>query len=114
MDGAVIPGCVGINPFLTISAVSERAVHHLAEDYGWKIKEYVFHYAGQYRKNKRTCTQNATKRASHATILQLPPIWRHSGLRADALSLLCCAILFVLIFLLIGGMKHPIQFQEKQ
>lgn len=36
-DGAVIPRSVGINPFLTISAVAERTCALLAEDRGWSI-----------------------------------------------------------------------------
>lgn len=36
-DGAVLPRSVGINPFLTICAVAERACALLAEDKGWKI-----------------------------------------------------------------------------
>lgn len=39
MDGSVIPSCIGVNPFLTISAVSERAVHLLAADRNWQIAE---------------------------------------------------------------------------
>lgn len=36
-DGAVIPRPLGVNPLLTISAVSERAVALLAADRGWQI-----------------------------------------------------------------------------
>ncbi|MCO5164792.1 MAG: GMC family oxidoreductase N-terminal domain-containing protein [Planctomycetes bacterium] len=35
MDGAVIPMPIGVNPLLTISALSERAVELLARDRGW-------------------------------------------------------------------------------
>ena len=36
-DGSVIPTPLGVNPLLTISAVSERAVALLAKDRGWQI-----------------------------------------------------------------------------
>ena len=36
-DGAVIPGSLGVNPLLTISAVSERCCALLAADRGWEI-----------------------------------------------------------------------------
>ena len=36
-DGAAIPRSLGVNPLLTISAVSERAVALLAEDRGWTL-----------------------------------------------------------------------------
>jgi cholesterol oxidase len=36
-DGSVIPRSVGLNPLLTISAVSERCVALLARDRGWTI-----------------------------------------------------------------------------
>lgn len=36
-DGAVIPMSLAVNPLLTISAVSERAMRLLAEDRGWTI-----------------------------------------------------------------------------
>lgn len=36
-DGAVIPRSVGINPFLTISAVAERTCALMARDRGWDI-----------------------------------------------------------------------------
>jgi len=36
-DGAAIPGAVGVNPLLTITAVAERAVEKLAQREGWNI-----------------------------------------------------------------------------
>ncbi|KAG9323929.1 hypothetical protein KVV02_004346 [Mortierella alpina] len=38
MDGAVMPMSLGVNPFLTISALAERACTLLARDRGWTIK----------------------------------------------------------------------------
>ncbi|KAG0038392.1 hypothetical protein BGZ82_000350 [Podila clonocystis] len=38
MDGAVMPMSLGVNPFLTISALAERACALLARDRGWTIK----------------------------------------------------------------------------
>ncbi|KAI8601302.1 cholesterol oxidase [Dissophora ornata] len=38
MDGAVMPISLGVNPFLTISALAERACTLLARDRGWTIK----------------------------------------------------------------------------
>jgi cholesterol oxidase len=34
MDGAVMPRSLGVNPLLTITAVAERAMLHLARDWG--------------------------------------------------------------------------------
>lgn len=34
-DGAIMPRSLGVNPFLTITALSERAMIHLARDHGW-------------------------------------------------------------------------------
>jgi cholesterol oxidase len=39
MDGSIIPSPVGVNPLLTISAVSERNVRLLIEDRGWTLEE---------------------------------------------------------------------------
>ena len=38
VDGAVVPRPLGVNPFLTISALAERAVALLAQERGWVIK----------------------------------------------------------------------------
>ena len=36
-DGSVVRGSLGVNPLLTISAISERAMELLASDKGWAI-----------------------------------------------------------------------------
>ncbi|WP_020406400.1 alpha/beta fold hydrolase [Hahella ganghwensis] len=36
MDGAILPTAVGVNPFLTIAALSWRAADHILEDAGWQ------------------------------------------------------------------------------
>lgn len=36
-DGAAMPGAVGVNPLLTITAVAERACALIARDHGWTI-----------------------------------------------------------------------------
>lgn len=37
MDAAVIPRSLGVHPLLTITALAERAMMHLARDRGWQI-----------------------------------------------------------------------------
>jgi cholesterol oxidase len=36
-DGSIIPAALGINPFLTISALTERICEYAAKDRGWEI-----------------------------------------------------------------------------
>ena len=38
-DGSVIPRPLGVNPLLTITALAERAMIHLAKDRGWQFSE---------------------------------------------------------------------------
>lgn len=44
-DGAVIPRPLGVNPLLTITALAERAMIHLARDRGWQFSEAQRHDA---------------------------------------------------------------------
>jgi cholesterol oxidase len=39
MDGAIVPGPVGVNPLLTISALAERNIRLLVQDRGWTLDE---------------------------------------------------------------------------
>ncbi len=38
-DGSIIPRPLGVNPLLTISGLSERAMIHLARDYNWQFDD---------------------------------------------------------------------------
>lgn len=38
-DGSTIPTSLGVNPLLTISALSERVMHHMAADEGWTVDD---------------------------------------------------------------------------
>lgn len=40
-DGAIVPRTLGVNPLLTISALTERNCHYMAADRGWTI-DYEF------------------------------------------------------------------------
>lgn len=37
-DGAIVPAALGVNPFATITALAERAVHGVAQDFDIDIK----------------------------------------------------------------------------
>jgi cholesterol oxidase len=37
-DGAVLPRSLGVHPLLTITALAERAMIHLARDRGWSMQ----------------------------------------------------------------------------
>lgn len=52
-DGSIIPRPLGVNPLLTISAVTERNCHYIAEDYGWAI-DYGLNNSPVKKKKKAT------------------------------------------------------------
>ena len=37
MDGSMVPCSLGVNPLLTISALAERCMQRMADDYGWHL-----------------------------------------------------------------------------
>jgi cholesterol oxidase len=43
MDGAVMPRSLGVNPLLTITALAERAMLHLARDWGLACDDVPTH-----------------------------------------------------------------------
>ncbi|RMF08560.1 MAG: hypothetical protein D6773_02485, partial [Alphaproteobacteria bacterium] len=40
-DGSIMPRSIGVNPLLTITALTERAMIHLARDYQWTADDTV-------------------------------------------------------------------------
>jgi cholesterol oxidase len=44
-DGSIVPRPLGVNPLLTITALSERAMIHLAKDRGWAFSDEQRHDA---------------------------------------------------------------------
>lgn len=44
-DGSIVPRPLGVNPLLTITALAERAMIHLARDRGWEFSETQRHDA---------------------------------------------------------------------
>jgi cholesterol oxidase len=42
-DGSIVPRPLGVNPLLTITALSERAMIHLAQDRAWSFSDEIKH-----------------------------------------------------------------------
>jgi len=70
-DGSVLPGAIGVNPLLTISALTERCCELIAEQRGWNI-DYISKAKSSNIKNTPTTTdEQFDQSAALATSLDL-------------------------------------------
>ncbi|RBP51222.1 GMC oxidoreductase [Arenicella xantha] len=69
-DGSIMPGAIGVNPLLTISALAERCCDLLANEHGWHI-DYTDHAASRVA-------------AHQASTASAPPAIQSAGDLADS------------------------------